>query len=459
MIITIGHENLNTDTMTVTLRKLTYVPKIIIDNVFHIPDNINNCVIGLKNNNTPLKSEDRQENFIGFSYESNSITLFTDIVVTLDDTEYKTQISDIWNGGGEESILWYPFGGEKNPEKDFHLEIQIDIPLISQLYSMFKNSDVTNLGPLHGYYMITKLLDWQRDNLYADLYMSFPLIRNLCSDENHVTLIFSQSPLNFCQADIDLKNKEQNLIYQVKLPEKNSCDFYQNFIDLANESKKDDNYSFVYFYIALQKKQKQLHYKLPIYIEPFTYLVKVINKDILKDGDAVLYKTTENYYRLVQLSNSFDNSDFKERNEFYRFIDEESYNENYYKSVANLISVISDGDILQNKGDEIILVQFKENPNKDNVIFPYKDIHFNDLGNYTFIITRRTGNKFSLGKFYENIPENKSGNPRMVIDRDGHMKPIVKKDLSGDYFYYTFIYAKDYDPKKYELVTKLSKKK
>ena len=102
MIITIGHENLNTDTMTVTLRKLTYVPKIIIDNVFHIPDNINNCVIGLKNNNTPLKSEDRQENFIGFSYESNSITLFTDIVVTLDDTEYKTQISDIWNGGGEE---------------------------------------------------------------------------------------------------------------------------------------------------------------------------------------------------------------------------------------------------------------------------------------------------------------------------------------------------------------------
>ena len=61
---------------------------------------------------------------------------------------------------------------------------------------MFKNSDVTNLGPLHGYYMITKLLDWQRDNLYADLYMSFPLIRNLCSDENHVTLIFSQSPLN-----------------------------------------------------------------------------------------------------------------------------------------------------------------------------------------------------------------------------------------------------------------------
>ena len=289
MKITIGGETLDTETMNVTMNNTKYDPSITINPV-NPPKSDYSILLKTTDKNLEYyysqsfekddpsqarwKPEDFEKHVIQNQPTKNVGRIFTDyrnilkrryldpklipdftkIVFRIDDEEnpkrYEIQISDIWNGNKEESILWYPFGGEKNPKKDFHLQIQIDIPLISQLYSMFQQSNIKILGL--NYYMITKLLDRQQAILRTDLYMSSPPIRNLCSDENHVTLIFSQSPLNFCQADIDLKNKEQNLIYQVKLPEKNSCDFYQNFIDLANESK---TCSFAYFYIALQKKQ------------------------------------------------------------------------------------------------------------------------------------------------------------------------------------------------------------
>ena len=213
---------------------------------------------------------------------------------------------------------------------------------------------------------------------------------------------------------------------------------------------------------------KQLHNRLPIYpsflindIKPFTYLVKVINKDILEDGNAVLYKTTENYYRLVQLSNEFHNSEFKERHDFYTFIDRESYNENDYQYVDNLESVISDGDILQNKSNEIILVQFIETPDKENVTFPYID----NGDKYNLIIIERTGNTFSIGKFYQNSETTKPVEnfdieyPQMIVDKEGTTKPITEYKYLFDRnkkFYYTFIYAKDYDTNKYKLVRNLS---
>ena len=477
MKITIGNETLDTETMNVTVDRTTYSPSITIESV-NLPKSAYNILLKDENNvniDYILNIQPRENNQTHdpLRYEGNKLTYFTKIVVNIEESttmkeDYETLISNIWNGD-ENPFSWYPRNEGNDPNTDFHLKIQIYIPLISQLYSMIRNSEVKDLQARKSGYTITKLSSVQQDGLRRVL-SHVPLIQNLFSHENHVTLIFSNVPLNFCEKAIDLENKEQNLIYEVKnLTEKNSnnflgnwfspqksCNFYNNFIHLANVRKYYHYpYSFDYFYIALQKKD----YKLPIYpsfliidIKPFTYLVKVINKDILKDGDAVLYKTTEKYYRLVQLSNSFDNSEFKERNEFYRFIDEDSYNKNDYQYVDNLESVISDGDILQNKGDEIILVQFKENPNKDNVIFPYKDIHFNDLGNYTFIITRRTGNKFSLGKFYRNYnTEDQYRNPHMFID-DGLKKPIIQ---IGNYFYYTFIYAKDYDPNKYELVTEL----
>ena len=268
MIITIGNENLNTDTNTVMVGTKTHAPKIIIGNVVNIPEGIKKYGIELKNNDTPpiRKEQETQENFEGFLHESNLITLFTDIVVELDDTKYETQISKIWDGT-EDFFSWYPpIGEENNPKSDFHLEVFIYIPLISQLYSMFQDSVVNSLGPENGDYMTTKLSFVQQVSLSNDLYTSFPPIQDLFSVENYVTLIFSrypvffqhktqeQSSLNFCKAGIYLENKEQNLIYEVKPTEKNSCDFYQNFIHLANESKKDDDYSFRYFYILLQKK-------------------------------------------------------------------------------------------------------------------------------------------------------------------------------------------------------------
>ena len=263
MKIKIGKETLDTETMNVTVERTTYHPSITIDPVNPPKDDYS---ILLKT--TDPYVDYYYGNILKRSYvDPELIPDFTKIVFRIDDEEnpkrYEIQISDIWNGGGE-SFLWYPFGGGKNSETDFHLEIQIDIPLISKLYSMFKQSDLKNLGL--NYYMITKLLDRQQAILRTDLYMSSPPIQDLFSVENYVTLIFSrypvffqhktqeQSSLNFCQAAIDLENKERNLIYEVKLPEKNSCDFYQNFIHLANESKKDDDYSFRYFYILLQKK-------------------------------------------------------------------------------------------------------------------------------------------------------------------------------------------------------------
>ena len=248
--------------------------------------------------------------------------------------------------------------------------------------------------------------------------------------------------------------------------------------DYEDSKKKWTN---MYYYVELaniEKKQIQEmntvigntanlveQVSLPIYpsfliinIKPFTYLVKVINKDILKDGDAVLYKTIKNYYRLVQLSNEFHNSDFKERNEFYTFIDKESYNENNYQ-VVNYIttdfSKLINPRIFNNKGDEIILVQFKDTPNKENITFPYKD----NSGQYNLIITERTGNKFSIGKFYENSKENEYGHILIVVDRNRNVKPLVPSSWTEkgprEKFYYTFIYAKDYDPDKYKIVTTL----
>ena len=276
MKITIGNETLDTETMNVTVDRTTYSPSIVIEGVNH-PKSMYDIDLKDENDKSIEYMRNITEHQIArpLEYKGGKLTYFTKIVVTLLHVEtyprppmYETRISEIWNGD-ENSFFWFPFIGRKNPAEDFHLEIQIYIPLISQLYSMFQHSEVITRGPSYGDYMITKLSSVQQDGLMRVL-SHVPLIQNLFSVENHVTLIFSDSPLNFCEKAIDLENKEQNLIYEVKnLTEKNSnnffgnwfspqksCNFYNNFIHLANESKKDHNYSFGYFYIALQKKQR-----------------------------------------------------------------------------------------------------------------------------------------------------------------------------------------------------------
>jgi len=202
---------------------------------------------------------------------------------------------------------------------------------------------------------------------------------------------------------------------------------------------------------SVQNVQQQLPVYLVAKIKPFTYLVEVMNNDILNRGDIVLYKTENDYYKLSKISDNFD----KEK-QYFTFTNIINNNNNYkYVSFINYSEKLS----TENENDIILVciysLSLAINKNKNlsdamkNLNFPYQD----DLGNYSLVITQSHQNRYSIGKYYKskNVDDIGKGDigERIKINEN------QMKGLSVMNSYYTFIRGKDFDPNKYSIVNNL----
>ena len=237
--IRFGNEVLNTNTMMVTTTydpNMELIPSITLD---WNNEKYNNLTITIKNENGDVLKE--QTDTGQFTYRDKKITLCIQIQVDLDgDTSLYYSLS----------FLELSQSLESYQHEGLTFDVICYMPVILQLYY--------NLLPHIYVYLNTIILDIESEFFEGINDIPEPLLTELRDEYNRITFLFSSSQPNFGDLDLD----EIQKVYEVKSTKKNRCNFYDNFLALANlrldslqkESLKKQNSSI----FLKQKRESQL---------------------------------------------------------------------------------------------------------------------------------------------------------------------------------------------------------
>ena len=234
MRLTIGDEVLNTNTMTVTTKDdptKELIPSILLTNARvminrqeEAPISPKNLKITIKNDNDVLKSSNYTED--GFYCQNKDLTPNTQILFQYDDNERMRAEYTVsyWTIRKNPKVF---FDSESNENRKCVLlfDKKYDMPVVLQLYYDLD----TPLYAERSESIIEVQIKRELFNHINDPSIPEPLLEELRDENKKITFLFSSVRPDFQKRGTSLEK-----VYEVKSMEKNPCNFYHEFLALAN---------------------------------------------------------------------------------------------------------------------------------------------------------------------------------------------------------------------------------